>query len=349
MSECQGSALPRAILDLDEEVFYLRVERSVREGRKHDGKVIVEVEQQLNKRQFGRHLPAKQAKKAMMDLGIPAEHMPSDRALDGVRHRLLEQGKSYDGKFVSTFGAFSQNPPLPVVVLKAEETPLVSEETVRVLFYEQENLDGVIAYLRAQDRCVLVMDATFKTNVQDLVLASLGLVILHQVGGMVWKLLKEGGAIDATRACFPDAALHRDLEHIKKDVKRTGSKKKVDSELTMEITEIIQFSAKVAHPLQFHVIWEDTLRRLRDPEDWNQETFADYLEKWILQKKGLWWSADWQSGLGQVCPGYGTYVSNAQERAWRSIKGLFKKGFRHQDVSQLVRETASTLQTLVCG
>ena len=80
-----------------------------------------------------------------------------------------------------------------------------------------------------------------------------------------------------------------------------------------------------------------------------EETFADYLEKWILQKKGLWWSADWQSGLGQVCPGYGTYVSNAQERAWRSIKGLFKKGFRHQDVSQLVRETALTLQTLVRG
>eukprot|EP00439_Symbiodinium_sp_Y106_P014826 s5948_g2.t1 len=80
-----------------------------------------------------------------------------------------------------------------------------------------------------------------------------------------------------------------------------------------------------------------------------EEKFADYLEKWVLQKKGLWWSADWQSGLGQVCPGYGTYVSNAQERAWRSIKGLFKKGFRHQDVSQLVRETAVTLQTLVRG
>ena len=43
----------------------------------------------------------------------------------------------------------------------------------------------MIAYLRTQDRCVLVMDATFKTNVPDLVLASLGLVILHQVGGVV--------------------------------------------------------------------------------------------------------------------------------------------------------------------
>ena len=43
-----------------------------------------------------------------------------------------------------------------------------------------------------------------------------------------------------------------------------------------------------------------------------EEKLADYLEKWVLQKKGLWWSADWQSGLGQVCPGYGTYVSNSQ-------------------------------------
>ena len=42
-------------------------------------------------------------------------------------------------------------------------------------------------------------------------------------------------------------------------------------------------------------------------------------------------------------------IPNSQERAWRSIKGLFKKGFRHQDVSQLVRETAVTLQTLVRG
>ena len=49
-------------------------------------------------------------------------------------------------------------------------------------------------------------------------------------------------------------------------------KKKVNPELTLEITEIIQFSAKVAHPLQFHVTWEDTLRRLRDPEDWNQDS-----------------------------------------------------------------------------
>ena len=37
------------------------------------------------------------------------------------------------------------------------------------------------------------MDATFKTSVQDLVLAGLGLVILHQVGG--------GGAQSVLGAC----------------------------------------------------------------------------------------------------------------------------------------------------
>ena len=148
-------------------------------------------------------------------------------------------------------------------------------------------------------------------------------------------------------------------------------------ELTSHILDILQFSAKIAHPLQFHVIWEDTLRRLRGPEDWNQdlcfsapyikrflrklgfrnrdsrefsaceEKLAAYLEEWILQKKGRWWSASWQSGLGQVCPGYGTYVSNSQERVWRTLKGLLKKGFVHQDVSHLVRETASSMQTWV--
>ena len=56
-----------------------------------------------------------------------------------------------------------------------------------------------------------------------------------------------GGAISATKACFPDAALHRDLEHIKKDVKRTGSMKKVDSELTMEITEIMSVQRQKSH------------------------------------------------------------------------------------------------------
>ena len=44
--------------------------------------------------------------------------------------------------------------------------------------------------------------------------------------------------------------------HVKKDVSASGAKKKVDPELTLEITKIIiQFSAKVAHhPQQFHVI-----------------------------------------------------------------------------------------------
>ena len=69
----------------------------------------------------------------------------------------------------------------------------------------------------------------------------------------------------------------------------------------------------------------------------------------MLERPGRWWGAPWQSGLGQVCPGYGTYVSNSQERTWRTIKGLFKQGFRHQDVSQLVRETFQSLRSLRRG
>ena len=80
-----------------------------------------------------------------------------------------------------------------------------------------------------------------------------------------------------------------------------------------------------------------------------QEKLATYLEEWVLQKTGAWWSAKWQSGLGQVCAGYGTYISNSQERAWRTMKGLFKKGFAHQDVSHLVRDTASVLRSLAQG
>ena len=86
------------------------------------------------------------------------------------------------------------------------------------------------------------------------------------------------------RDWFPDAALHRDLEHIKKDVSRTGSKNKVDSELTMEITEIIQFSAKVAHQLQFHVSVIPQCKRLqssplfRSVVEWNSVKLSHSLQ-----------------------------------------------------------------------
>ena len=79
------------------------------------------------------------------------------------------KGKSKDSKFVSTFGAFCQNP---------------SSSFRNGSFFPRT---GKLGWHDCPPSCtghVLVMDATFKTNVQDLVPASLGLVIL-QVGGLV--------------------------------------------------------------------------------------------------------------------------------------------------------------------
>ena len=46
--------------------------------------------------------------------------------------------------------------------------------------------------------------------------------------------------------------------------------------------------------------------------------------------------ASWQSGIGAVPLGFTTYATNAIESTWRVLKGLFDKGFRYQNVAQLI-------------
>ena len=170
--------------DNENEIFFLHVERSNPDGRSHDGTVVKEIEKQINKERLG-HIPAKQAKKTMLDAGIAAEHVAGTRALEDYRHRYLQNNKSYDGKFVETFWEFCQNPPVPVTIMQLEHAPVVSKDVVRVLFYEQENVSAALDYLKGVERCVLIMDATFCVNVQDLVLAGFGLCVLHVVNGVV--------------------------------------------------------------------------------------------------------------------------------------------------------------------
>ena len=57
--------------------------------------------------------------------------------------------------------------------------PIISSDVVRVVFYEAENVRLAMKYLEDKDRCVLIMDATFKTNTQELVLAGLGISVPH--------------------------------------------------------------------------------------------------------------------------------------------------------------------------
>ena len=111
---------------------------------------------------------------------------------------------------------------LSVIVAKVGSF-IVSEETVAILFHEQENLDGMNAHLRAQNGYVLTRIT--KTNVQ--LLAGLGLVILQDWRRSLelWKkqiwdseklvtnVVMDGAGGIMHKACFPDA---------EKNVKRTA-------------------------------------------------------------------------------------------------------------------------------
>jgi hypothetical protein len=54
-----------------------------------------------------------------------------------------------------------------------------------------------------------------------------------------------------------------------------------------------------------------------------------------MQEDGSF-ACTWRSGLDSVAPGYRTYVSNNQERFWRTLKGLLPRNFANMDVSNLI-------------
>ena len=53
----------------------------------------------------------------------------------------------------------------------------------------------------------------------------------------------------------------------------------------------------------------------------------------------------WRSGLDVVQPGYRTYVSNTEERYWRTLKGILPRGYRTQDCSELILKIGEILET----
>ena len=56
-------------------------------------------------------------------------------------------------------------------------------------------------------------------------------------------------------------------------------------------------------------------------------------------------SALWRGGLAAQQLGYHPYVSNAEERSWRSVKQLFPKGYRSQDCSELITNTCTIMRS----
>ena len=139
-----------------------------------------------------------------------------------------------------------------------------------------------------------------------------------------------GGATAVAEEC-PNARLHRDLEHIKRDLRKQSGKFS-DKEFVGETVDLTTFSAFLPNTPQFAAPWLSFLRRLEDVDDWDEDAAAGYLQDFILefptpvQGRVL---AKWQSGTGFVPKGFTTYSEVALESAWRCLKHLMPKGYRH--------------------
>ena len=90
--------------------------------------------------------------------------------------------------------------------------------------------------------------------------------------------------------------------------------------------EAIEFTAKFYRDLDFRAVWRNIIRMFEDPEVGNELEFAKYLREEVLkeQEDGSF-GCLWRSGFDAVPAGYRTYVSNNQERMWRTVKGLLPK------------------------
>jgi hypothetical protein len=152
-----------------------------------DGQVLPTVEADINKQRFSADSPAIALTK-MAAAGIPPECRPTERALEGHRHRksLGGQRRSYPASFVETFRHFLANPPHPVTIISGVNCEsVVSEKETRVYFYKKDNMEQAINFPQLCTSANLIVDGTFNTNVQKLVLCCIGVCVLRVVEGIV--------------------------------------------------------------------------------------------------------------------------------------------------------------------
>ena len=62
----------------------------------------------------------------------------------------------------------------------------------------------------------------------------------------------------------------------------SGTRRLRDSELRDEILDRMMVSAKFGFPAEFSALWADTLRRMLDPDDWNEPDMHAYFMECIL-------------------------------------------------------------------
>ena len=123
-------------------------------------------------RYAGTGKPEQILKKMSKD-GIPEDHRPKARQLES-RNALLRgtaANRRYDGKFVDTMKAFCNNPPEGIKVWQEES--VVEEKTIRIAF-SVPDLTAKAVDLQKSGDVFWLMDGTFNTNFQGLVLIGLG-------------------------------------------------------------------------------------------------------------------------------------------------------------------------------
>ena len=151
--------------------------------------------------------------------------------------------------------------------------------------------------------------------------------------------------IEAIAEVFPQTRIHVDLQHQKETVRRHRSSfmSSNGANLTEYIVDVLLASAEWPTDVEFNTCWDYVLKRLEDPNDLALSSQGiQYLRKEVLRTEDD--GPKWRGGLAATQVGYSPFVSNAEERSWRSLKELFPAGYRSQDAAQLLEETCGVLK-----
>ena len=150
--------------------------------------------------------------------------------------------------------------------------------------------------------------------------------------------------------------LHRDLQHVKTDIKKeakikdkvSGNTRLRRAEFLPVLISFVEWSCFLPNDLEFHAFWDAVLTRMRGTTletDFNEPDMADYLQQHIFDFSAGYWRASWQSGLGAVPNGYTTYAGNCIERNHRTVKDLMAGGYQTQELSALVEEVCDIINS----
>lgn len=129
-----------------------------------------------------------------------------------------------------------------------------------------------------------------------------------------------GGAEKAIDRTLPDVRQHRDLQHIKKNI--GAWKGKFNNEAWRPwLKDAIEFLAKLPCKQEFEAVSHNLISMFNRTDLANEQKLAQYLTDEVFQKQENGsYACTWRSGLDSVEAGYRTYVSNNEERFWRTAK-----------------------------